>query len=55
MGKIYWGVFKKEQTNTRHVAPCTAEGDVTGGHILDEICICEPRLECDIVIHNHEV
>ena len=49
-GMTKWGVFKKD--NMFHVVQCDKKGYIKFGHILDEICFCEPRIEDRLVIHN---
>lgn len=44
-----WGVFEKGYEI--HVAPANADGQVLG-HILDRICLCEPREDGRVIVHR---
>ncbi|MGE4552987.1 MAG: hypothetical protein AB7D57_07735 [Desulfovibrionaceae bacterium] len=58
-----WGVFEVVDEAGRvvevHVAPTGPGGDLAPGHVLDEICVCGPRVErhhgcLPLVIHRKE-
>ena len=58
-----WGVFDLKDTGgvlrEVHVAPCDSQGLVAGGHLLDDICLCEPAVEINkhgvrVVLHRGE-
>jgi predicted DNA-binding protein with PD1-like motif len=51
-----WGVF--DTGEHVHVAPVDINGDLCGGHLLDEFCLCDPSITEEkgrlIIVHNEE-
>lgn len=51
-----WGVFDTDESV--HVAPVDSDGNLVKGHLLDELCLCEPSISDEdgrlIVSHNEE-
>ena len=45
-----WGVFIKG--NEIHVAPADPTNGKCLGHILDELCLCDPKKDGKVIIHR---
>lgn len=56
-----WGTFERwdgDSMTEIHVCPCTEDGYAAPGHVIDEVCLCEPEIIvdpqslCRIILHH---
>lgn len=47
-----WGIFENKYTEV-HILSCNEKGFFNReDHVLDEVCICEPLVKGNMVIHR---
>jgi hypothetical protein len=49
-----WGVFRITDSDALHIAPCDKDGFSLSPHIMAEYCLCKPRLQEGLWVHQYD-